>query len=105
MPSARTSAVVCRSCAVGKARATQPSGRISYASTSIRSVRAVTASTRPVAVGADGTAAKINLLLNTSPYSNSALDLAGGNLRDVAHERAPAPEVRSLDDEACRRRS
>jgi putative drug exporter of the RND superfamily len=42
------------------------------------------------AISQDGTAAQINLLLATSPYSNEALDLAGGDLRDVAHADAPA---------------
>jgi putative drug exporter of the RND superfamily len=42
------------------------------------------------AVSQDGTAAQINLLLADSPYSNEALDLAGGDLRDVAHADAPA---------------
>jgi RND superfamily putative drug exporter len=42
------------------------------------------------AVSQDGSAARINLLLATSPYSNEALDLAGGELRDVAHANAPA---------------
>jgi len=38
----------------------------------------------------DGTAAQINLLLANSPYSNEALDLAGGDLRDAAHADAPS---------------
>jgi RND superfamily putative drug exporter len=38
----------------------------------------------------DGTVAKIDLLLASSPYSNEALDLAGDTLRDVAHQNAPA---------------
>jgi RND superfamily putative drug exporter len=42
------------------------------------------------AISPDGTAAKIDLLLNDSPYSNGALKLAGKTLRDVAHARAPA---------------
>ena len=36
VPSARTGVVASRSCPVGKAQATQPSGRISNASTSTR---------------------------------------------------------------------
>lgn len=42
------------------------------------------------AVSQDGTAAQINLLLATSPYSPEALDLAGDGLRDVAHADAPS---------------
>jgi putative drug exporter of the RND superfamily len=38
----------------------------------------------------DGTAARIDLLLADSPYSNKALDTAGDTLRDVAHAKAPA---------------
>ncbi|MFI7488365.1 MMPL family transporter [Micromonospora echinaurantiaca] len=37
----------------------------------------------------DGTAARINLLLDRSPYAPESLDLAGGELRDVVHARAP----------------
>jgi putative drug exporter of the RND superfamily len=44
----------------------------------------------PATISADGTIAQINLLLNTSPYSTEALDLAGDDLRQVAHDRAPA---------------
>jgi hypothetical protein len=51
VPSARTSVVASRSCPVGKAQATQPSGRISKASTTTRSVRAVTVLTKSVEVG------------------------------------------------------
>ncbi|TDV54170.1 MMPL family transporter [Actinophytocola oryzae] len=40
-------------------------------------------------ISKDGTIAKIDLLLDTSPYANSSLDLVDGQLRDVAHERAP----------------
>jgi RND superfamily putative drug exporter len=40
-------------------------------------------------VSEDGTAARIDLLLADSPYSNKALDVAGGQLRDVAHAEAP----------------
>lgn len=43
----------------------------------------------PVRLSEDGTVAQINLLLSAGPYSNEALDLAGGPLRDVAHEKAP----------------
>jgi len=43
----------------------------------------------PVTINDDGTAAKIDLLLDTSPYANASLDLAEGTLRDVAHARAP----------------
>ncbi|HEY2950241.1 MAG TPA: MMPL family transporter [Micromonosporaceae bacterium] len=42
------------------------------------------------ALNRDGTIARIDLLLTDSPYSNDALDLAGGRLRDVAHAEAPA---------------
>jgi RND superfamily putative drug exporter len=41
------------------------------------------------AVNPDGTVARIDLLLAESPYSNAALDLAGGRLREVAHAQAP----------------
>ncbi|MGC4755554.1 MMPL family transporter [Micromonospora trifolii] len=44
----------------------------------------------PAAVSSDGAVAQINLLLNTSPYSTAALDLAGDDLRQVAHDQAPA---------------
>ncbi|MEU4471041.1 MMPL family transporter [Micromonospora sp. NPDC023888] len=44
----------------------------------------------PATVSSDGTVAQINLLLSTSPYSNAALDLAGDDLRQVAHDQAPA---------------
>ncbi|MGC4835106.1 MMPL family transporter [Micromonospora vinacea] len=44
----------------------------------------------PAAISSDGTVAQINLLLNTSPYSTAALDLAGDDLRQVAHDQAPA---------------
>lgn len=37
----------------------------------------------------DGTIAKIDLLLDTSPYANASLDLVDGTLRDVAHEQVP----------------
>ncbi|MEU7612551.1 MMPL family transporter [Micromonospora sp. NPDC049204] len=43
----------------------------------------------PATVSSDGAIAQINLLLNTSPYSTSALDLAGDDLRQVAHDQAP----------------
>ncbi|MFI6272809.1 MMPL family transporter [Micromonospora zamorensis] len=44
----------------------------------------------PATFSADGTIAQISLLLNTSPYSAAALDLAGDDLRQVAHDQAPA---------------
>lgn len=37
----------------------------------------------------DGTVARIDLLLDTRPYTSEALDLAGDSLRTVAHERTP----------------
>jgi RND superfamily putative drug exporter len=37
----------------------------------------------------DGTIAKIDLLLDSSPYANESLDLVDGPLRDAAHARAP----------------
>lgn len=40
-------------------------------------------------VSEDGTVAQIDLLLENSPYSNASLDLAGGELRDIAHAEAP----------------
>ncbi|HWM06203.1 MAG TPA: MMPL family transporter [Actinophytocola sp.] len=45
--------------------------------------------TGPALVSEDGTIAKIDLLLDSSPYANESLDLVGGELRDVAHDRAP----------------
>ncbi len=45
--------------------------------------------TGPATLSEDGTVAKIDLLLETSPYANASLDLAEGKLRDVAHARAP----------------
>jgi RND superfamily putative drug exporter len=39
------------------------------------------------------TIAKIDLLLDTSPYANESLDLVDGPLRDVAHSAAPAGSV------------
>jgi putative drug exporter of the RND superfamily len=44
----------------------------------------------PVVLSGDGTVGQINLLLESPPYSNQALDLAGGDIRDVAHAEAPA---------------
>ncbi|MFC5924228.1 MMPL family transporter [Micromonospora vulcania] len=44
----------------------------------------------PATISSDGTIAQINLLLDTSPYSTAALELAGDDLRQVAHDRAPA---------------
>jgi hypothetical protein len=43
----------------------------------------------PATISSDGTTAQINLLLNTSPYSTAALDLAGDDLRQAAHDQAP----------------
>jgi RND superfamily putative drug exporter len=43
----------------------------------------------PFTTNKAGDIAKIDLLLDTSPYANASLDLAGGPLRDAAHERAP----------------
>jgi RND superfamily putative drug exporter len=43
----------------------------------------------PFTTNKAGDVAKIDLLLDTSPYANASLDLAGGPLRDAAHERAP----------------
>lgn len=40
-------------------------------------------------VSEDGTIAKIDLLLDDSPYSNASLDLVEGELRDVAKGEAP----------------
>ena len=37
----------------------------------------------------DSTIAKIDLLLDTSPYANASLDLVDGQLRDVAHDQVP----------------
>lgn len=45
--------------------------------------------TGPATVSEDGTIAKIDLLLDTSPYANASLDLVDGALRDVAHSAAP----------------
>jgi RND superfamily putative drug exporter len=45
--------------------------------------------TGPATISDDGTVAKIDLLLKSSPYSNASLDLAGGQLRDIAHADAP----------------
>ena len=44
----------------------------------------------PFTVNKNGDVAQIDLLLDSSPYANESLDLAGGPLRDTAHERAPA---------------
>lgn len=41
-------------------------------------------------LSSDGSAAQINLLLETSPYATQALDLAGDDLRQAAHSQAPA---------------
>ncbi|HEX6354800.1 MMPL family transporter [Actinophytocola sp.] len=40
-------------------------------------------------ISEDGTVAKIDLLLDSSPGSNTALDLVDGPLRDAAHDQAP----------------
>ncbi|WP_291411274.1 MMPL family transporter [Actinophytocola sp.] len=45
--------------------------------------------TGPATVSEDGTIAKIDLLLDTSPYANASLDLVDGELRNVAHSEAP----------------
>jgi RND superfamily putative drug exporter len=42
------------------------------------------------AISQDGMAARIDLLLNDSPYSNAALKVAGDTLRVAAHAKAPA---------------
>lgn len=44
----------------------------------------------PAAISADGMVGRVDLLLADSPYSNPALDLAGGELREVAHAEVPA---------------
>ncbi|SNS74757.1 putative drug exporter of the RND superfamily [Asanoa hainanensis] len=43
----------------------------------------------PATVSQDGSVARFDLLLAGSPYSNEALALAGGELRDIAHAAAP----------------
>jgi RND superfamily putative drug exporter len=43
----------------------------------------------PARISPDGKVARIDLLLSSSPYSNQALELAGGALREVAHAQAP----------------
>ncbi|MEO3778341.1 MMPL family transporter [Micromonospora sp. B11E3] len=43
----------------------------------------------PATISPDGTTARINLLLTTSSYSNAALDVAGDDLRRVAHAETP----------------
>lgn len=43
----------------------------------------------PATISEDGRIAKIDLLLDSSPYANASLDLVEGPLRDTAHERAP----------------
>ncbi|MFC4856535.1 MMPL family transporter [Actinophytocola glycyrrhizae] len=45
---------------------------------------------QPATLSEDGNVARIDLLLDSSPYANSSLDLVDGPLRDVAHSRAPA---------------
>jgi RND superfamily putative drug exporter len=45
--------------------------------------------TGPATISEDGRVAQINLLLDSSPSSNAALDLVDGPLRDAAHEMAP----------------
>jgi RND superfamily putative drug exporter len=44
----------------------------------------------PVTISENGKLAKIDLLLDTSPYANESLDLVEGPLRDAAHAEAPA---------------
>jgi RND superfamily putative drug exporter len=44
---------------------------------------------QPATLSEDGSIAKIDLLLDSSPYSNESLDLVDGPLREVAHARAP----------------
>lgn len=46
--------------------------------------------TGPVLVSEDGTTAKIDLLLDSSPYANASLDLVDGELRQVAQDESPA---------------
>jgi putative drug exporter of the RND superfamily len=48
----------------------------------------------PATLSQDGSVARFDLLLSGSPYSNEALALAGGELRDVAHAAAP-PDTRA----------
>lgn len=43
----------------------------------------------PARLAANGATAQLNLLLDERPYSNAALDLAGGALRDAAHQAEP----------------
>ncbi len=43
----------------------------------------------PVVLSDDGRVAQIDLLLDSTPYSNEALDLAGDTIRDVASANAP----------------
>jgi putative drug exporter of the RND superfamily len=45
--------------------------------------------TGPATLSEDGRVAQINLLLDSSPSSNAALDLVDGPLRDAAHQLAP----------------
>jgi RND superfamily putative drug exporter len=44
---------------------------------------------QPATLSEDKSLAKIDLLLDTSAYANSSLDLVDGPLRDVAHAQAP----------------
>jgi putative drug exporter of the RND superfamily len=44
---------------------------------------------QPGILSQDGTVGRVDLLLAGSPYSNESLELAGGELRDIAHEAAP----------------
>lgn len=44
---------------------------------------------QPATLNEEGTIAKIDLLLDSSPYANESLDLVDGPLRDVAHAEAP----------------
>ena len=45
--------------------------------------------TGPATISEDGRVAQIDLLLDSSPSSNAALDLVDGPLRDAAHQQAP----------------
>ncbi|MEO3743292.1 MMPL family transporter [Plantactinospora sp. B5E13] len=44
----------------------------------------------PVGLSQDASAARISLLLAGNPYAPESLDLVGGELREIAHEQAPA---------------
>ncbi|SHN47210.1 MMPL family transporter [Cryptosporangium aurantiacum] len=66
-------------------------GRYAQTLTSVRGVGSLMPAPdgKPATISADGTTAQINLLLDTSPYSTKALDLAGDDLRKAAHDQAP----------------